>query len=474
MTIRRRSLARLPLLLFGGLGGFACRVAEPARIPGPTRRVVVVGAGIAGLAVARLLQAADIEVVVLEARDRIGGRTHTIELEGAAIDLGAAWIHGRTGNPVAALVDGLGLRTREHRYAEETYARFWDAVTGRALTDDEQVTALGYEDAIYEELGSLRSRLPDEASMQDAIDLYLEDLALDGTAERHARLVLEQLLLEVDYGGPARRTSLAIFDEDEFFGYDDHLIEGGYRGLVDALAEDLDIRTSAPVTRIEYDDLGVRVETSTAETFEADRVIVTVPLGVLQSDTLEFRPALPSAKLAALSRLEMGSLEKVVLRFDTVFWPEPGDASAWLYASEERGRFPLVIDFTRDAGAPTLALLHGGTRAREQLDARDDEELVADALAVLASLFERSIPDPVASHVTRWRSDPWSRGSYSFAALGQSMEDFDRVAAPVADRVLFAGEATSRPYFGTVHGALHSAIREASRLGVGAEGLPGL
>jgi len=466
----RRDLVRLLVLLSGGL---ACRVAEPARIPGPTRRVVVVGAGIAGLTVARLLQAADIEVVVLEARDRIGGRTHTLALAGAKIDVGAAWIHGRRGNPVAALVDGLGLVTREHAYADDD-ARFWDAAEGRALTDEEAAAARVHEDAIDEQLASLRSRLPDDASMQDAIDLYLKDLGLKPSAERQARFVLEQFLLEVDYGGPASRTSLSIFDEDEFFGYDDHLIAGGYGKLLAALAEGLEIHTSTPAVRIDYDELAVRVETATGEAFAADRVIVTVPLGVLQAGTIELRPALPADKLAAIGRLEMSSLEKVVLCFDDVFWPEAGDNAAWLHAGQERGEFPLVVDFTRDAGAPTLVLMHGGTRVREQLDERDDAGLVADALAVLGQLFERPIPTPVASHVTRWRSDPWSRGSYCFPALGQSMADFDRLAAPVADRVLFAGEATSRPYFGTVHGAVHSAIREATRLGVDTSGLPGL
>lgn len=465
----RRDLARA-LLVLATAPTLACRVAEPAQLPGPTRRVIVVGAGVAGLVVAQLLQAAAIDVVVLEARDRIGGRTHTLALADAAVDVGAAWIHGRTDNPVAALCDGLGVATREHAY---DYVRVWDAVAGRALDEAEQAAALAHADAIYDELASLRRRLPADASMQDAIERYLDDLGLPAAAERHARFVLEQLLLEVDYGGPADRTSLAIFDEDEFFGYDDHLVAGGYRSLVSALAEGLDVRTSTPVQRVEHDDAGARVRTAAGELIEADRVIVTVPLGVLQAGVLEFAPPLPADKLAAIARLEMGSLEKVILRFDAVFWPTEGD-SAWLFVGPERGELPLVVDFTRDAGAPTLVLLHGGARAREVLDTRDDAALVADALGVLESLLGAPVPAPVSTHVTRWRSDPWSRGSYCFPAIGQSMEDFDRIAAPVGERVLFAGEATSRPFFGTVHGAVHSAIREAARLGASASGLPGL
>lgn len=471
MPVLRRDLVRLLLTVVAG-PALGCRVSELAQIPGPTRRVIVIGAGVAGLVIARLLQAADIEVVVVEARDRIGGRTHTLELAGAAVDVGAAWIHGRAGNPVAALCDGLGLATREHVY---DYSLIWDSVEERALGDAEKAAALVHADEISEVIESLRERLPDDASMQDAIDLYLEDLALTVDVERHARFVLEQQLLEVDYGGPTTRTSLAIFGEDEFFGYDDHLIAGGYRSLIDALAEGLDVRLATPAAAVEYDELAARVRTNADELLEADRVIVTVPLGVLKAGALAFSPPLPVDKLTALGRLEMGSLEKVVLRFESAFWSAAGEGDlAWLYLGEARGEFPFIVDITPDAGAPTLVLLHGGARAREQLDARDDDTLVADALLVLERLHGGPIPAPLASHVTRWRSDPWSRGSYSFPALGQSMEDFDRLAAPVGDRVLFAGEATSRPYFGTVHGAVHSAIREAARLGVDGSGLPGV
>ncbi|MBK8264433.1 MAG: FAD-dependent oxidoreductase [Nannocystis sp.] len=245
--------------------------------------------------------------------------------------------------------------------------------------------------------------------------------------------------------------------------------------MIDALAEGLDVRLATPAAAVEYDELAARVRTSADELLEADRVIVTVPLGVLKAGALAFSPPLPVDKLTALGRLEMGSLEKVVLRFESAFWSAAGEGDlAWLYLGEARGEFPFIVDITPDAGAPTLVLLHGGARAREQLDVRDDDTLVADALLVLERLHGGPIPAPLASHVTRWRSDPWSRGSYSFPALGQSMEDFDRLAAPVGDRVLFAGEATSRPYFGTVHGAVHSAIREAARLGVDGSGLPGV
>ena len=463
--LRRRSL--LGALAIGAL---ACRPSAPPVLPGPTRRVAVIGAGIAGLTVARLLQAAGVEVVVLEARERIGGRIHTMDLAGATIDLGAAWIHGRSGNPVAAMADAYGIATEPHPY---TPIALWDAVEGRFAEEAEIKAALRRERAFLAALASLRRELGGGASVQAAIDAHLARLGLPARAERYARLVLEQYMTELDYGGPSARTSLALLDEDEFYGDDDHRIVGGYRALLGPLAEGLDIRLAAPATRIVHDTAEVRVTTAGGAEFAADRAIVTVPLGVLQAGAIAFAPGLPASKVAALGRLEMGSLEKIFLRFDAAFWPRATDA-AWLHAGAARGELPLIIDATAAAGAPTLVLLHGGQRAREALDRRSDAALVASALGVIAATLGISAPAPLAAQVTRWRSDPWSRGSYSFPALGQRLDDFDALAAPVGERVLFAGEATSPAGFGTVHGAVLSALREAQRLGVDGHGVAGL
>jgi len=452
--VHRRTLLRLlgltPLLIF------ACRDRGSSVTPlsGPTDRALIVGAGIAGLALAGALREAGIEVIVLEARDRIGGRIHTMELAGATVDAGAAWIHGRHGNPLTALFDRFGLSMREHAYSP-----LWtfDALAQRRLDAAEQEAAIGRVEAFYAALAALKKGLGGGASVQDAIDAHLTNLSLDPAAERHARLVLEQYLIEVDYGGPSEQTSLALFDEDEFFGDDDNLPAGGFARLIERLAEGLDLRLNTSVTQVGYDTDKAWVTTAQGQRLEADRVIVTVPLGVLTSGSITFEPPLPAAKTAALARMQMGDLEKVVLRFEQRFWPTTPDA-AWLYLSGMRGETPLIVDLSADAGAPTLVLLHGGRRVREHLDAVSDATLVERCLAV---------PAPIASHVTRWRSDPYSRGSYSFPALGMAGDDFDALAEPVGQRVLFAGEATSRAYFGTLHGAVESAQREALRLGIG-------
>ena len=421
----------------------------------------MVGAGVSGLIAARELVDAGVEVVILEGRDRVGGRLHTVDLAGAPVDLGAAWIHGARRNPLAALVDELGLATVEHDYA---LTRTWDAVEGRALTAAEQRAAEAHLGELARALPRLKASLGPTADLQRGIDAYLAARQLDPRADRYARFVLEQLLVELDYAGPTTRTSLSRFDEDEWFGPDDHLIAGGYRSLVTRLAEGLDVRLARTVTRVAWDDAGVRVEVGDGEAFTADRVIVTVPLGVLRRRSIEFVPGLPAAKLAAIDRLEMSSLEKLVLRYAEPFW-DPGRFDAWAYLGRARGELPLIVDFSRHAGAPTLVLLHGGQRVRDVLDQRSDEQLVGEARAVVAAAIGVPGPEPIAAAVTRWRSDPFAWGSYSFPTLGSREDDPDRLAEPVAERVLFAGEATMAGHFATVHGALMSGLREARRLG---------
>lgn len=438
-------------------------------IEGPTNRVVVVGAGMAGLTAARILAARGIEVLVLEGRERIGGRTWTADLAGASVDLGAAWIHGESRNPAADLHRGFGLG---YRLDDSDVFGGWDQVAEAPISAGALLVAAAQAGAIEGELDSLRSELGPGASIQDAIDAFLSSRDLDPEALRITRYYLEQALVELDYAGPASSTSLALFGEEEWFGSDDHLPDGGYRRLVDRLAEGLDVRLSTTVTTIAHDDVGVRVTTADGGSFEADRVIVTVPLGVLKAGAISFQPALPAAKQEAIDRLDMSSLEKVALRFDEVFWDGPGNG--WLFVGLERGEFPYVLDLSVAAGAPTLVALHGGQRVRDVLPVKSDEELVADALAVVEHVTGITPPAPIASAVTRWQEDPFSRGSYLYPTLGARAGDPDEVAEPVNDRVLFAGEATSSAHFGTVHAAILSGIREAERLGGDPGVLPGL
>jgi len=251
----------------------------------------------------------------------------------------------------------------------------------------------------------------------------------------------------------------------------DHLIEGGYIELVDVLADALDIETNAAVESITVEEGGVIVET-TAGTREGSHVIVTVPLGVLKAGHIAFDPPLPESKLGAIDRLDMGNMEKVVLVFDDPWWED--DGPMYFVSELEDGAWALVADMSTTAGAPTLVVFTGGTFSREVRASMTDEEVLDDAMAAMERGYGRSIPTPVATHVTQWTNDPFALGSYSYLPVGSSRDDIDELAEPVGERLMFAGEATYWLYYQTVHGALLSGLREAERLGVNRVLVPGL
>ena len=228
-----------------------------------------------------------------------------------------------------------------------------------------------------------------------------------------------------------------------------------YRELTDGLAAGLEMRLSTPVTGIEQRGKAVMVH-SRGGTFEGDRVIVTVPLGVLQSGALAFDPPLEADHARAVERLRMGTLEKLVFRFPERFWPK----SCWqiTHVAQDRA-FPVWFDFSRHVGSPTLVALYNPA-ATPGLTRRRVEERVGLALETLRKMFG-SVPDPEETLTTDWTGDPWALGSYSYIPIGASADDMHRLGTPVSSRLVLAGEATVPESYGTVHAAFGSGLRAA-------------
>ena len=186
----------------------------------------------------------------------------------------------------------------------------------------------------------------------------------------------------------------------------------------------------------------------------ADRVIVTVPLGVLKAQTIAFDPPLPERKRRAIERLGFGLLNKVVLSFEEAFWPESPDMIGLVGPNQPVADLVSGLTF---AGTPLLVGLRGGAAARSR-EALSDQDAIGEVLAALGA------PEPSGALVTRWAADPSARGSYSFLAVGSTPADLRALAEPLGERLLFAGEATHEEFFATVHGAYMSGIREAGRI----------
>jgi monoamine oxidase len=412
--------------------------------------VIVIGAGVAGLAAARALHDAGSQVVVLEGRDRAGGRISTDRSLGTAVDLGATWIHGIRGNPITALARRAGVRTM---LSPHPALRLWDAGDGMLSLDAGLATMRGFRE-LLEDAAALGARIEQDISMAEALARLSPERA-------DAQRVLAWSLrwLELMSGGACEALSLQHWSDDEALPGPDHVFPQGYDGITHHLARGLDIRFEHAVAHIDWSGDEVVVETSCGA-FRAARVVLTLPLGVLKAGNVAFTPALPERKRAAIERLGVGLVEKIALRFQAPFWPR--DVTHLHLMSGTRDE---ISGFTSlwPQGAPVLVAYATG-RAGRALDALDDGGAVAPALAALAHMFGAAVTPVEATAISRWHRDPFSRGASSFIPVGASGEDYDAMATPVGDRLFFAGEATCRKHPSTVHGAYLSGLREAGRL----------
>jgi len=327
---------------------------ELADIPGT---IIVIGAGFAGLAAARALVDAGREVLVVEARNRTGGRAHTVPFGGAVADLGPSWIHGITKNPMVKLAKAAGVKTIAFDYDNQVGG----SAEATAFLDDVTQQAL---DADNPESRSLSELLPESL-----------------TAEQQWKLSVE---VSDEFGADPSELAMAAFDEGEKMLGEDVILEQGYGAITDYLADGLDIRLEWVVSEIEYGDDGVTVYSTDGKELSADLAVVTLPVGVLRAGNVEFTPSLPSAKAEALAGLGSGLLDKLWLSFDEVFW-DPDVVVNDSADPENPGLWPFWINGYKLFGEPTLLTFNAGGVARELAD-WSDEKLVASAMAALTAM----------------------------------------------------------------------------------------
>lgn len=424
-------------------------------------KVIVVGAGIAGLAAARELQQQGFTVTVLEARSRIGGRIWTEREEGLSFDMGAGWIHGTDGNPVTELARQAGTPLTE--ITEYDNAVIYGADGERDEISRE--TFFAYQEAFAEQVEAYLRSNP-QVPVAELVTRAAAQAETSAQALTPRQIAfLENTELEHEYAATGEQLSVEGFYEGEDMPGEDVLFAAGYDNITDYLAEGLDIRLNAAVTAIHWqiDQQNSQVKVIADTAYTADRVLVTVPLGVLKAGSIEFQPALPARKQAAIDDLGMGLLNKVWLVFPEAFWKADLDVDVIQYAASEKGRFAEWYNLYKYSGEPVLLGFNAAEYAHK-LEGWSDQQIVADAMAVLKQIYGPEIPQPVNVKITRWQADPLSRGAYSYTPVGASAEQRVDLAAPLAAKLFFAGEATSNDYPATTHGAYLSGMREARRI----------
>lgn len=402
----------------------------------------------AGLAAAAELHALGFDdVAILEARDRIGGRLWTDAIGGnIPVDLGASWIHGVDGNPITAIARENGIATHPTDYDNQV-VHFHDAErrspsARRALR----------------RFWRLAERQPD-TDLQAVHEQLLESDPLTAPDRRHLDYLLNTIV-EHEHAADLRNLSLESIEGGDAYGGHDAVFPGGYGQVADVLADGLDIPLLQAVTEIDYAGTDIILTTAGGAIFEAMRVVVTVPLGVLKQDLISFLPALPLRKRGAIDGLGMGVLNKTCLLFDDVFWDS--DVELIGYVGARKGQWAETLNLYPYTGHPILMMFNAGAYGA-RIERLSDREIVAQAVAALASMYG-VIPPPGDALITRWRSDPWARGSYSYVPAGSSYQRYAELGEPVGDKLFFAGEATHAGFPSTVHGAFLSGVRAARQI----------
>jgi len=319
--------------------------------------VIVIGAGFAGLAAARDLTRSGREVIVVDARDRAGGRAHTVSLNGIPADLGPSWIHGVEGNPMVELAASAGVEILPFDYDNQ--------VGGSP-------SAEAFLDTVLEEAASA-----DDAEGRPLSDALPDELTVD-----------QQWVIAVnvsgEFGADPTELSMAAPDEGSELRGGDALLNPGYSQIVDHVAQGLDIRLRWIVSNIAYDETGVVVTSDDGQELRADHAIVTLPVGVLHAGSVTFSPPLDETKTQALDALQSGLLDKLWLEFDEVFWDEDADVINWI-DPEHPGNWAFWVNGVKFFGKPVLLGFSAGRVARE-FSKKTDEELIASAMRAVQSM----------------------------------------------------------------------------------------
>ncbi len=417
------------------LGGVRLALAAPSAAP----EVLVIGAGGAGLAAAKSLAAAGIPVLVLEARDRIGGRAFTDMSLGVAWDRGCSWLHSPKVNPWADYARQNGFDVVPDRFARHYYD------------------------------GSRRMNGAETAGLRavmERIDREMEDAARRGLDIPVTAAFTQATLADPWY--PTAETAVTDWEGIEPSNFstldswqyvedgEDLMIPRGYGTLLAHYAKDIEVRLRTPVSRIRWNARGVTADTP-AGSVTARVAIVALPSAVIADGAVTFLPNLPVEVLQAHHDLPLGLLDKVALKFKrNVF---PSERSEFLQLRRDDGR---GINFlTRHWGSNVCVGFSGGRFAHE-LEAVGEAATIEHALAQLSTMLGGDIRRHFdRGAATAWALDPFARGSYSHCLPGRYGARAI-LGRPVGGRILFAGEHVEQPAYGTLHGATISGERAAA------------
>ncbi len=411
------------------------------------KKIVIIGAGISGLAAAKKLKQKGYNVIVLEADSKIGGRLKTNRTLGIAFDEGASWIHGTNGNPLTKIAQQAGMNT--------------------VFTDDESRIS-------YDIGGVLRSATTYD-NAETELHMILNSMMNSGNANQSFETIFSGLyptkindrlwkFLLSTYvtfdTGDLDKLSSTLYNEGEDFGGEERIATNGYDTITTYLATGLNIQLNQRVSKIDYSNSKIKITHNGTES-EADYVLVTVPLGVLKTNAIQFLPALPSAKQTAIQKAGMNCVNKFLLTWNTKFWD---DVQYISYTPAIKDKFNYFVNLNKINPSVNALMTFAYADFARQTEAMSDTQIIDEIMMHLKDIYGNSIPNPTNMIRTKWQTNENSFGAYSYTAVGTQMKHFDDLAKEINDKLFFGGEHTEANYFSTAHGAYLSGIREADKI----------
>lgn len=466
-------LSKKGLVNTGLLSGMPPAVLE--KMPPQQDKVVIVGAGAAGLAAARHLSNFGYEVTVMEARNRIGGRVWDVQNQSTTVGRGAQIINGCINNPFTMMCEQAGFEVQKLHHRCDLVEEGGQSVDS---TSDKRVdfhfNAMLDAVAEWRKDKKLSEDVPLGKKLLEMHKNFQEETDVTFTPLEERLLQFHISNLEYACGSHLANVSSLHWDQNEAFPQfaGEHvLLPKGYSAILEKLSHGLDIRTNMEVTSIDYSAKDVVVKTKQGTDVTCSKVIITVPLSILQEASITFQPPLTSEKIKAIHSLGAGITEKVILEFPTRFWASRVQGTEYFgrlpVTDKDRGFFSVFYDMTgnsdKNDGYILMTVISG--EAVEEMKKIGDDKVIANCLAYLKALFpNEDVPNPTNSFVTHWYNEPYSKMSYSYIKTGGSGEVYETIADSVNNKIFFAGEATNRLFPQTVTGAYLSGIREAIKI----------
>ncbi len=416
------------------------------------KKVLIIGAGMAGAGAARMLYDQGFEIQIIEARNRIGGRMWSDNSLGTVLDMGAGWIEESRGNPINALAKQYGIKTTVSDFDSiDVYNS-----NGLGLNEDKYWEVYRKSQRILRRALRYGNAQQKDLSYQECLDHIWNKTSIDKELERMIkwRISTEEINAATSF------KNLSAWGENEKGYSGDYLIlPNGYAEIPQKMLHGIPIDYNRKVVEIIDHPNYVEVKTE-QESYSGDYVIVTVPLGVLKQNKIKFTPDLSVSKYKAIKTLEMGNMNKLAIKYPEVFW---GTEKHFLGCiSKNYGEFPVFVNWAHYGNGVPYLLATVGSEFSEALYNKGEEEQLHMINKFMKVYFPNS-PDATAVKFSGWKWQEFSCGSYSYLPVGAKEILRDSLAEP-HKKIHFAGEATIRAYAGTVHGAFLSGQREANRI----------